>query len=184
MARRSIHYEAAFEDYLRSRGVPYVPVDETRRVIFAGARVKSFDFLVYPPTGRHWLVDVKGRQFPYIDEQGGGKRYWENWITRADMEGMADWQSVFGEDFEARLVFAYLLQGPPDRWPPVRPHAFRREFYAFYTVTLGDYQRECRERSDRWQTVAVRAEPFRRILRPLEGLLAARTPAAALPPNP
>ena len=47
MARRHNHYEAAFEDYLRSRGWPYLPVDEQKKAIFAGARVKSFDFLVY-----------------------------------------------------------------------------------------------------------------------------------------
>ena len=70
MTRRHIHYEAAFEDYLRSRGVPYVPVDEAKRVIFGGEKVKSFDFLVYPGDEQHWIVDIKGRQFPYISEQG------------------------------------------------------------------------------------------------------------------
>ncbi len=64
MARRHIHYEAAFEDYLRSRGLPYVAVDETRKAIFAGTRVKSFDFLVYHDRGSNRLVDVKGRKFP------------------------------------------------------------------------------------------------------------------------
>ena len=64
MARRHIHYEAAFEDYLRSRGLAYVAVDETRKAIFAGARVKSFDFLVYHEPGSNRLVDVKGRKFP------------------------------------------------------------------------------------------------------------------------
>ncbi|MHC4674764.1 MAG: HYExAFE family protein, partial [Planctomycetota bacterium] len=64
MTRRHIHYEAAFEDYLRSRGVPYVPVDEARRAIFSGAKIKSFDFLVYPGNEHHWIVDIKGRKFP------------------------------------------------------------------------------------------------------------------------
>jgi len=47
MTKRNNHYEAAFEDYLRSQGVPYVLVDEARRAIFAGrstrlgARVKA-----------------------------------------------------------------------------------------------------------------------------------------------
>ena len=31
MANRDNHYEAAFEAYLRSRGVPYIAVDEARR---------------------------------------------------------------------------------------------------------------------------------------------------------
>lgn len=62
--RKHIHYEAAFEDYLRSRGVPYIPVEEARRAIFAGERIKSFDFIVYPAGQRNWIVDVKGRAFP------------------------------------------------------------------------------------------------------------------------
>ena len=69
--KKHIHYEAAFEDFLRSRGVPYVPVQEARRAIFAGERIKSFDFIVYPGGQRHWIVDVKGRRFPYITERGG-----------------------------------------------------------------------------------------------------------------
>jgi len=166
MTRRHVHYEAAFEDYLRSRGVPYVPVDETRRVIFAGAKVKSFDFLVYPPGQRHWIVDVKGRKFPYVDSRGRG-RYWENWVTRVDLESLEEWQTVFGAEFEARFVFVYLLDGPPDRWPPVRPHVFQASYYAFLAVALADYQQHCRRRSQRWHTVAVPRAAFRKIAHPV-----------------
>ncbi len=167
MTRRHIHYEAAFEDYLRSRGVPYVPVEETRRVIFAGAKVKSFDFLVYAPGERHWIVDVKGRKFPYTDHRGS-RRYWENWVSRGDLESLEEWQTVFGDEFEARFVFAYLLGGPPDRWPEVRPHSFRGDYYAFLAVTLADYRRHCRPRSQKWQTVAVPRAVFRQLLRPVD----------------
>ena len=58
MTRRYIHYEAAFEDYVISRGWPYVPVLEQRRVIFSGARVKSFDLMVYPNRGRFRDTDA------------------------------------------------------------------------------------------------------------------------------
>ena len=102
MTRRHIHYETAFEDYLRSQGIPYVPVDEHKKVIFAGGRVKSFDFLVYREGGQKWLVDVKGRKYPY-DTQSS-KRYWENWITRADIDGLASWQKAFGDGFQAALA--------------------------------------------------------------------------------
>ncbi len=100
MTRKNIHYEAAFMDYLRSRGVPYVPVDETRRILFAGEKIKSFDLIVYAPGRRHWIVDVKGRQFPYITEDGA-RRYWENWVTREDLIGLREWETVFGAGFEA-----------------------------------------------------------------------------------
>jgi hypothetical protein len=46
MANRDNHYEAAFEAYLRVRGVPYVAVDEARRSLMAdGESIKSLDFI-------------------------------------------------------------------------------------------------------------------------------------------
>ena len=51
MADRSVHYEAAFEGYLRDRGVPYVSVDEAKKALFATAKLKSFDFVVYSKAG-------------------------------------------------------------------------------------------------------------------------------------
>lgn len=164
--KRHLHYELAFEDYLQQRSIPYVPVDETRKTLFAGSRIKSFDFLVYPSETSHWIVDVKGRNFPYLNENGQGSgRYWENWVTQQDLEGLAEWQTVFGDEFEARFVFAYLLQGPPDRWPAGRPHAFQGNCYAFLTVTLVDYRQHCRRRSAGWGTVSVPRHTFRQIAR-------------------
>jgi hypothetical protein len=163
---RHIHYEAAFEDYLRSRGIPYVPVDETRKAIFSGARIKSFDFLIYPPGDKPWIVDVKGRKFPYITETKA-KRYWENWVTDEDLESLTEWSAVFKEEFEARFVFAYLLSGPPDRWPSVPPHGYLDDSYAFISVNLPDYAKHCRRRSGRWNTVSVPLARFREILGPI-----------------
>ncbi len=166
--RRHLHYEAAFEDYLQSRGVPYVPVDETRKTIFSGAKIKSFDFLVYPAESSHWVVDVKGRSFPYLDPNGrNGGRYWENWVTQEDLDGLGEWQAVFGEDFEARFVFAYHLSGPVDRWPAGRPHAFQGGFYAFLTIRLADYRANSHKRSAAWGTVSVPRRTFRDLARPV-----------------
>jgi hypothetical protein len=170
MARRDQHYENAFQDYLRSRGIPYVSVNEQRQAIFGGQKVKSFDFLVYPGGPSHWIVDVKGRKFPYLDLEGG-KRYWENWVVNEDLDGMQEWQEVFGEDYEAYFLFTYSLEGPPDRWPAGRPHVFRNRLYAFRAVSLADYQRHCRRRSDRWGTVTVSTKVFREIAHPLETLI-------------
>ena len=180
--KRHIHYEAAFEDYLRSRGVPYVPVQEARRAIFAGEGIKSFDFIVYPGGGRHWIVDVKGRRFPYFTERGA-RRYWENWVAQEDLSGLAEWQKIFGGDFEARLVFAYLLEGPPDRWPTLRPHPFRSEDYAFLSVRLDDYREHARPRSSSWETVAMSMRRFRQSCEPLDlsGAAGDRAPAAHQP---
>jgi hypothetical protein len=74
MANRDNHYEAAFEQYLRNGGVPYVAVDEAKRSVLSnGASIKSLDFIVSAAGPTTWLVDVKGRRFPSGDIQ---KQYW------------------------------------------------------------------------------------------------------------
>jgi len=169
MARQYRHYETAFEDYLRSRGIPYNHVNQTRKPIFSGNKVKSFDFLVYPGGLYHWIVDIKGRKFPYITSQGS-KRYWENWVSREDLEGLTEWQEVFGEGFQSLFIFTYQLSGPPDRWPACRPHRFNNSYYAFLAVTLEDYNRHCRSRSNKWKTASVPTRLFREIALPIQTL--------------
>ncbi len=166
MTKRHVHYESAFEAFLCDAGVPHVPVDESRRIALAGEEIKSFDFLVYPPGGPNWIADVKGRRFPYA---GGGRapRYWENWVIQADLDSLAEWQFVFGDGFEARFVFAYRLEGDPERWPEGEPFVYLGNSYTFYSVTLEAYRRHCRVRSSRWETVSVAAEVFRRIASPV-----------------
>ena len=47
MANRDNHYEAAFEEFLRGRGMPYIAVDEAKRSLLGdGASIKSLDFIV------------------------------------------------------------------------------------------------------------------------------------------
>ena len=161
MRKPSAHYEVALADYLRSRGVPYVAVDEARRSLFAGAKIKSFDFIVYPPNGTSWLVDVKGRKFPYLGR--GAARYWENWVTQADLDGLEKWEAVFSEGFEALLVFAYWLAGDPARWPTLAVHPYGGNHYAFYGVPLAAYRHHCKVRSGRWKTVSLPTRVFRRL---------------------
>ncbi|MDP6046207.1 MAG: HYExAFE family protein [Phycisphaerae bacterium] len=164
MARRSIHYEAAFEDYLRSRGLPYVAVDETKKAIFADAAVKSFDFLVYSGVGRNLLVDVKGRKFPdsAAGRQRSSSRAWENWITRQDVEGLGEWEKVFGDDFRAVLVFAYWLQGPVQRAPFDDVHIFGEKSYGFVGIGLDRYVAGARTRSPKWETITMPTAEFRK----------------------
>ena len=88
MAIRRYHYDAAFEDYLRSEQIPHVVVDEQRRALMREASLKSMDFIVYSNTGVNLLVDVKGRRFP----SGGtsGSHRWENWATDDDPRQFAE----------------------------------------------------------------------------------------------
>lgn len=164
MADRNVHYEAAFEDYLRSKGWPYVAVDESKKAIFAGASLKSFDFLVYSASGPNLLVDVKGRKFP--DSTPGLKRghlrAYENWITQDDVDGLREWGKVFGPQFLGMLVFAYWLQGPPQRAPFGDVHLYKQRHYAFVGIGLPDYVSGSRPRSAKWQTLAMPSADFSR----------------------
>jgi hypothetical protein len=173
MAHRNVHYEAAFEDYLRCKGWPYVAVDEAKKAVFAGASIKSFDFLVYSESGPNLLIDVKGRKFPDLSpaRRRGSLRAWENWVTREDIEGLTEWQAVFGPDFAGLFVFAYWLQGPPQTAPFEDVHLFRRKHYAYAAVPLGDYRSLARPRSAKWQTLSVASAEFQRLCRDVASFL-------------
>ena len=160
---RHIHYEAAFEDFVRSRGWPYVPVDERRKAIIAGSHVKTFDFLVYPPGEQAWLVDIKGRQFPYMAKNG--RRYWENWVTRDDLDGLDRWQGVFGAGFEPGLVFAYWLREGAEPKKLGGLHDYAGQTYAFLWISASAYAACARTRSPKWDTVTVPAKAFRDLIR-------------------
>ena len=165
MARPHIHYEAAFQDFMRAEGIPFVPVNEARKAIFGGRLVKSFDFLVYGAHETTWLADVKGRRFPY--DHDGRRRYWENWVTGDDLESLERWQDSFGEAFTAAFVFAYWLCGAPRLWPETAVHPHAGRYYGFLAVDLGVYRAHCRRRSPRWDTFTMPRATFRRLARPV-----------------
>ena len=170
MADRSNHYDAAFEEFLRGNRVPYVAVDETRRSLLENVSLKSPDFLVSPPRGEHWLVDVKGRRFP----SGGDQSHlWENWATNDDVTSLLRWQAVFGGGFRAMLAFAYHVLNP--RWlcrfdsRSVWNH--HEETYAFYGVWVDDYQSEMTPRSAQWDTVSLSKRSYENLRFPLGRLM-------------
>ena len=173
MANRDNHYEAAFEEFLRSRGVPYVAVDEAKRSLLSdGASIKSLDFIVSVARDRHWLVDVKGRRFPSGDVQ---KQYWKNWSTRDDLRSLAHWEELFGPSFRGLFVFAYDVLG--DRAPlPAESFECRGGLYGFIAVRLADYAAHAQPISPRWDTLAMPADDFRRLARPLVDLLGLNAP--------
>jgi hypothetical protein len=167
MANRDNHYEAAFEGYLRSRLVPYVAVDEKKRTLWGDGSLKSLDFIVSPPGGGSWLVDVKGRHFP----SGEQKQYWKNWSTRDDVRSLAAWQQLFGSGFRALFVFAYEVRG--DRAPLAAEHLFnfRGRLYAFLGLGLNDYVYYARPISAAWDTLAMPTSRFRQLAMPLDAML-------------
>jgi hypothetical protein len=165
---RDNHYEAAFEDFLRSRRLPYIAVDEARRSLVADGTLKSLDFIVSPPGQPSWLVDVKGRRFPSGEEH---HQYWKNWSTRDDLRSLAAWQTHFGDSFCPLLVFAYHIVGGRSPLPREEIFEFRGSHYGFLGVRLADYVPHARPLSDSWDTVAMPTGLFRRVARPLDAWL-------------
>lgn len=171
MANRDNHYEAAFEAYLRAARTPYVAVDEAKRCLMAKGSLKSLDFIVSPPDGPSWLVDVKGRRFPSGDEH---KQYWKNWSTRDDLRSLAQWRRHFGEGFVPLLVFAYHLVGDRSPLPADQVFEFRNQRYAFVAVHLDDYAPHARPISESWDTVAMPTVQFRKAAVAMDNLLAGK----------
>ncbi|MBT4865543.1 MAG: HYExAFE family protein [Planctomycetaceae bacterium] len=169
MAKRTNHYDVAFEEYLRNVRTPYVAVDETRRALLSQASLKSMDFIVYSARQRNLLVDVKGRRFPSGGESQNHK--WENWATGDDLDSLLQWEDVFGGDFRAVLVFAYDVVNPHwlDQFDAC--FEFRNRTYAFYGVWLSDYREKQRQRSASWETVCLPSAEFRRLKKPIAEFL-------------
>jgi hypothetical protein len=164
MANRKVIYEACFEDYLRTAGIPYVAVDEAKKALFAGVQLKSFDFVVYSAGGPNLLADVKGRRLAGKATRGGSL---PNWTNREDLDSLQKWESVFGSGFAALLVFCYHLEQPEAAARFEVVHLFRGEYYALVGVYRSAYAEVCRARSRAWDTVSVPAADFRQRIRPV-----------------
>jgi hypothetical protein len=150
------HYEAAFEDYLRRKGLPYIAVDEAKKALFAGAKLKSFDFVVYRPEGKNLLVDVKGRK---LSATSGSL---QNWVTREDIDDLRQWQEIFGEGFEAVLLFIYHWPGRVEESPLKEMMSFNGKWYGMMGISVRDYRELMKPRSEAWGTVHVGAREFRK----------------------
>jgi hypothetical protein len=165
MADRSVHYEAAFEGFLREKKIPYVAVDEAKKALFANAKLKSFDFVVYSQNGPNLLVDVKGRSA----KAGSGRRSYESWTTERDVEDLMQWEQVFGDGFKGVLAFVYWIEAP--MLPEPGMFEFRERWYLLMGIDLLEYRDHMRRRSPKWETVCLGAEDFRQLARPLESWL-------------
>src|SRR4051812_10309849 len=157
-----VHYEAAFEDYLRRKGLPYIAVDEAKKALFAGAKLKSFDFVVYRPNGLNLLVDVKGRKLNPASPS------LQNWTTREDIDDLRQWQDIFGEGFSAMFLFIFHCPPPPNPPPlpnlsPPPPHG-----YGPPGISAPDSRQCMKPRSEAWGTVHLPAKDFRRLAKPFE----------------
>jgi hypothetical protein len=165
LADRSVHYEAAFEAYLRDKGVPYVAVDEAKKALFNNSSLKSFDFVVYGKSSGNLLIDVKGRKC----STNSAKRSFQTWATQDDIEDLTQWEQVFGDGFRGLLLFSYWIDPPLAEEPGM--FLFKDHWYWLFGVDLGEYRNRMRVRSPKWKTVALPTADFRELARPIESWL-------------
>lgn len=167
MTKRSNHYEAAFEAWLREREVAYVAVDEKRRSLIGqgSGSLKNLDFIVSPSNSVALPVDVKGRRFP---SGQSNKQYWRNWSRWDDLESLARWQEKLSPGSCSLLVFAYHVVGQRSPIDPQKLFGFRDNWYAFLAVRVTDYIQFCKPLSERWGTVSMPAQLFRQAAFPFE----------------
>ena len=168
---RDNHYEAAFEWYLRERGVAVVPIIEARRSYLDDDEIKSPDFIVVGSHDARLVVDVKGRQFPSLSA-GKLRKTWQNWSTHGDIDGLTRWSGRFGDGFQGVLAFVYhvlpavvLPQDTPDLF------TYRERLYLARGVSVVDYRDHMKSRSPKWSTVDLPTAAFRRLVRPFTDFL-------------
>lgn len=184
MTIRRNHYEAAFEEYLRSLRTPYVAVDEKRRALIGQSSLKSLDFIVHPTEQTNLLVDIKGRRYPsgrapvthsdsanFRSKGGGGGHKWENWATDDDISSMLQWNMVFGEEFKSILIFAYHILDERylsdfEDW-----FVYQEKTYAFFGVWVDEYATAMRTRSQSWATVSLPTQVYRELRHPIHRIL-------------
>lgn len=173
------HYEAAFEAYLRERGVAVVPVVEARRSYLDPGEVKSPDFIALAPGGAKLVVDVKGRKFPGSGAGGKARAVWHNWCEREDVVSLDRWADRLGPGYRGVLAFVYHL-APDVEMPPDTPDlfAFRHRIYLMRGVSVSDYRDHMRTRSPRWRTVHLASADFRELVKPITHFLT--TPAVVV----
>lgn len=163
------HYERAFENWLVDNRIRYVAVDEHKKKAFAKSRLKSFDFLIYPPDQPIIITELKGRIFKGVSlAKLSGL---ECWVTSEDIEGLEAWQKVFGEKYQSSFVFAYRIANIDVDFNGRDFYELGKNRYVFFAVKLGDYLKYMKLRSPKWKTVTLPADKFRSCAVQIQNLL-------------
>jgi hypothetical protein len=162
------HYEQAFANWLIENHVKFTTLDRHKKTAFSHSKVKSFDFLVYPPEQQTLIAEVKGRKFKgtSLARLAG----LECWITADDVAGMTKWQKIF-PDYAAAFIFVYGIENIDVDLDGREAFDFDGARYIFFAVKLADYRRFMKRRSSKWKTVTLPADKFRQCAVQLQKLL-------------
>ncbi len=163
------HYERAFENWLIDNNIQYIVIDERKRAALGRAKLKSFDFLLYPPDGQIIIAEVKGRSFK--GASFAGLAGFECWVTADDIDGLANWQQVFGPTHTATFIFAYKIENIDVDFDGREVFDYNADRYVFFAVALDDYREFMKCRSPKWKTVTLPADKFRQFAVQMQNLL-------------
>jgi len=153
------HYEKAFANFLSDNRIRYIAVDEQKRAALGRTNLKSFDYLLYPPNQPTIIAEVKGRKFSgttFANLSG-----FECWVTTDDVDGLANWQQIFGPTHSAAFVFAYKIENVDVDFDGREVYCFKGLNYVFFCIKLADYIRFMKIRSPKWKTITLPADKFR-----------------------
>jgi hypothetical protein len=153
------HYELAFGNWLIDNRIQYIAVDEQKRAAFGRSKIKSFDYLI-TLNGQQIIAEVKGRKFKgtsFAKLSG-----FECWVTADDIDGLAEWQAVFGAGYSSAFIFAYRVENIDVDFDGREVYEFRDNKYIFFCIRLDDYLRYMKIRSPKWKTVTLPAAKFRK----------------------
>lgn len=163
------HYERAFGNWLIANKVRYIAVDEQKRASFGRCKIKSFDYLLYPPNQKIIVAEVKGRAFKgtsFANLTG-----LECWVTTDDIASLFNWQQVFGPTHIAAFVFAYKIEKADVDFDGRETYQFDGHTYIFFCIKLDDYCTFMKTRSRKWKTVTLPANKFRKHAIQMQNLL-------------
>jgi hypothetical protein len=162
-------YERAFENWLIDNGVHYVSGQEHKKTALGHLKIKSFDFLLCPPNQQKIVAEVKGRSFKgtTLSQLAG----FECWVTTEDVDGLAEWQEVFGPGHTAVFVFAYKAEKVDVDFDGRDFYDFDGNRYFFFAIKLDDYRKSMTRRSPKWRTVTLPADKFRQYAVQMQKLL-------------
>ena len=162
------HYEKAFAGWLLENQVEFITAADQHKPVYERSGLKSFDFLLYPESGRKIIAEVKGRRFKGTTLAGLSRL--ECWVTTDDVDGLAAWQKILGEDYEAHFIFAYRVQNVDVDYDGREIFDFNGDRYLFLALRLADYIQFMKQRSPKWRTVTLAADKFRSCARPVRKL--------------
>lgn len=163
------HYERAFENWLIDNKVKYTAINQSKRTEFNKSKIKSFDYLIYPPNQQTIIAEVKGKLFKGKSLENLANL--ECWVSVEDVDGMKNWQRMFGENHRAVFIFAYRIENIDVDFDGRRTYEYKKRKYMFFAVNLEDYTKFMKIRSPKWKTVNLPADKFRRCAVQLQSLL-------------